>query len=96
LSNQIVRTDRNLAQTEFHLRPKYDAQTASKIGDTADEDEASSDENGNVDGNDNVIVVPSAPKPSPKKLITKTVDSKPLFPPVVITFDKDGREQKSR
>ena len=48
----------------------------------------------------NVIVVPSAPKQmvpaqqSPKKLITKTGNSKPVFPPVVITYDRDGKEKK--
>lgn len=98
LGNQIVRTDRNLAQTEFNIRPKYDARTASRLGDTADEDETSSDENGVMDGNDmdgrDVIVVPSVPKqPQTKKLVTRTGDSKPVFPPVVITYDKNGKEQ---
>ena len=91
LGNSIVRTNRNLAQTEFHLQPKYDAQTAAKFGDAGDEDETSSDENDNMDGNPNVIVVPSAPKPSTRKLITKTGNSKPLFPPVIITFDNDDK-----
>jgi len=96
LSNQIVRTDRNLAQTEFNLRPKYDASTAARLGDTADEDEAASDDYNGMDGRD-VVVVPSVPKqPSTRKLITKTGNSKALFPPVVITFDKKGREQKTR
>ncbi len=88
LGNSIVRTNRNLAQTEFHLQPKYDAQTAAKFGDAADEDEATSDEE--MKGRD-VIVVPSVPKPSTRKLITKTGNSKPLFPPVIITFDNDDK-----
>ena len=95
LGNQIVRTDTNLAQTEFNLRPKYDASTAAKLG-NIDEDEASFDGNNSPDGRD-VIVVPSVPKqPSSQKLITKTGDSKALFPPVVITVDKKNREQKPR
>jgi len=92
LSNSIVRTDLNLAQTEFNLRPKYDASTATRLGDTDDEDEAGSDEQNSIDGRD-VIVVPSVQK-QPKKLVTKTGDSKPTFPPVVITFDKNGNSQK--
>ena len=51
-----------------------------------------------MDGNDmdgrDVIVVPSVPKqPQTKKLVTRTGDSKPVFPPVVITYDKNGKEQ---
>jgi hypothetical protein len=45
--------------------------------------------------NGNVIVVPSAPRPVDKKLVTKTGDSKPLFPPVVITYDRSGAEKSS-
>ncbi len=95
LGNGIVRTDRNLAQTEFNIRPKYDSNAAAKLGD-ADDEESADDANG-VDemGNPPVIVVPSAPQPAGKKLITKTGDSKPLFPPVVITVDKDGQNQKA-
>jgi hypothetical protein len=47
-------------------------------------------------GNGNVIVVPSAPRPVEKKLVTKTGDSKPLFPPVVITYDRSGGEKKTK
>ena len=35
-----------------------------------------------------VIIVPSVPKKAPAKLVNKTVDSKPLFAPVVITPGK--------
>ena len=98
LSSQIVRTDRNLAQNEFHIKPKYDVRTAAQIADASDEDEVTSEENGDLADNETdgrpVIVVPSA-QPSTKKLITKTGNSRPLFPPVVITFDKDGNEQKT-
>lgn len=92
LGSQIVRTDRNLAQNEFHIKPKYDAKNAAQIADASDEDEVTSEENGEMDGRP-VIVVPSA-QPSTKKLVTKTGNSRPLFPPVVITFDKDGNEQR--
>lgn len=96
LSNAIVRTDRNLAETEFHVRSKYDTQTAAKIADAADNEESDSDENDvNMNSRD-VIVVPSVPKPAAKKLVTKTGDSKPLFPPVVITYDKNNKIQRSR
>ena len=97
LSTQIVRTDRNLAQNEFHIQPKYDVRTAVQLADAADEEESAIEENGDVAGNGTdgreVIVVPSTPKQSTKKLITRTGDSRPLFPPVVITYDKDGNEQ---
>ena len=103
LANQIVRTDRNLAQTEFKLRTRttVDAQTAAKLADTEGED-AADDASGNTaaaltnDGS-NVIVVQSAPRqvaPAPKKLVNKTVDSKPTFPPVIITYDKDDKDNK--
>ena len=102
LGSRIVRTDRNLAQTEFKLRPKnpINADAAAKLGDDEDEDESiAADENGLTDTATDgraVIMVPSAPRqfPAQKKLITKTGDSKPVFPPVVITFDRDGREVK--
>jgi len=101
LATQIVRTDRNLAQTEFHLQPRNGtAVTLAK----ADEDEGADDadirgENladtvaPQIDGR-NVIVIPSAPRPIvPKKLVEKTGSSKPTsFPPVVITYSKDQTE----
>jgi penicillin-binding protein 2 len=96
LKPQIVRTNTNLAQTEFKLQPKTQADTraAAKMADENDEeddamagaDETSSDLQ-DAAGRD-VIVVPSVPKKAPAKLVTKTGDSKPLFPPVVITPGK--------
>lgn len=91
LSKQIVRTNRNLAQTEFNIQPRNTFNTTTAAA-ADEEDEDTADGNSddvNMDpGVRNVIVVPSAP--ATKKLITKTGDSKPLFPPVVITYDKDG------
>ena len=105
LSQNIVRTDRNLAQTEFKIKSKtnIDAQTAAKLADAEgdDVDDNGADVAGVSDNGRNVIVVPSAPKmnlqehTTPKKLITRTGDSKPVFPPVVITYDKDGKEKKT-
>ena len=112
LATGIVRTDRNLAETEFHIKPKYDARTAAKIADASDEEDddataASTSDDSRTEMSDvktegqDVIVVPSATrervveKPTPKKLVTRTVNSKPVFPPVVITFDKDGKEKKT-
>lgn len=108
LANQIVRTDRNLAQTEFKLRSKtsIDPRTAAKLNDAEGEDaEGVNDANSSMAAGvaadeSNVIIVSNAPKQAvpiqqgPKKLVTKTVNSKPMFPPVVITFDKDGKEKK--
>lgn len=100
LAPQIVRTDRNLAQTEFKLRPRGAAAIQTALA-TADEDEdeeetitagaVSPDSPWPADGGD-VILVPTAPPA--KKLVTKTGSSKPVFPPVVITYDKDGKEIK--
>ena len=100
LAAQIVRTDRNLAQTEFHLQPKNSVNTtiakADEDEDADDTDVASEDAaDANEQQNDgrNVIVIPSAPRQSePKKLVQKTGSSKPTFPPVVITYSKDGKE----
>jgi len=96
LSGQIVRTDRNLAQNEFHIQPKYDARTAAQIADASDDDEVTSEGNGDIVDNEvngrPAIVVPGAP-PATKRLITKTGDSRPLFAPVIITFDKDSNER---
>jgi len=88
LGNHIVRTNRNLAMTEFNIQPKrgLDPMTA-KLGDEEDDTDGATDTNA-VPGN--VIVVPSVPRDTaPKKLVTRTVDSKPVFPPVVITYDKE-------
>ena len=93
LGSQIVRTDRNLAQNEFHIKPKYDAQTAAKIANTSDEEDVMAEGESDVADNQPVVILPTAPALS-RKLVTKTGNSKPLFPPVVITFDKDGNEQR--
>jgi len=99
LKPQIVRTNTNLAQTEFHLQPKSqaDARSLAKVADDADEneeDDAMADSFGakttaeDAEGGD-VIMVPSAPAAKVRpRLVTKTVDSKPLFPQVVITPGK--------
>jgi penicillin-binding protein 2 len=102
LSRNIVRTDRNLAQTEFKLAPKnsVDSRTAAKLAEEAEEDDAdkndgNADASAATDDGRDVMVVPSAPrviaveKPAPKKLVQKTGDSAPVFPPVVITVPKD-------
>jgi hypothetical protein len=97
LSGQIIRTDRDLAQNEFHIKSKFDANNAAQIVNAPDEDEITSDEDGEITGNEvsgrPVIVVPVA-RPSTKKLVTKTGNSRPMFPPVVITFDRDAEEGK--
>jgi penicillin-binding protein 2 len=106
LSSDIVRTNRNLAQTEFKIRPRtaVDAKTAARLADAGDDDEAdTADTVGDVpDANANnanqpqpLVKQPVVEKPTPKKLVTKTGDSKPLFPPVIITYDRDGKEKKS-
>ncbi len=92
LSGNIIRTNRNLAQTEFNIQPKRTLDvTTAKIADEEDDDTA---EGQNVDiVNGGVIIVPSVPRETvPKKLITKTGSSKPIFSPVVITYDKGGKE----
>lgn len=102
LSNQIVRTDRNLAQTEFKLAPRNPAlinNTAVADADE-DEDEVEPGETNAVDmtGIDTngrkVIIVPNAPQT--KKLVTRTGSSKPVLPPVVITYDKENKETPSK
>lgn len=99
LAPTIVRTDRNLAQTEFNLAPRNSAalsNTAVAAGDDEDDD-ADAAEGGDMG---DVMVVPSAVRdanvqpPAAKKMVTKTGSSKPVFPPVVITYDKDGKEIK--
>ncbi len=105
LSKNIVRTDRNLAQTEFKLGSKstVDATTAAKLDDAEGNDDAE-----NTDGNSDrnvasedardAIVISSAPRvvaverPAPKKLIQKTGKSTPAFSPVVIIYSKDPND----
>ena len=95
MAGNIVRTDRNLAQTEFKIAPKNIAVTKvdARLAEIADDEEADeTDATTTVVGDRNVIVVPSAP--AQKKLFTKTADSRPVFPPVVITYDKDEKKRK--
>jgi membrane peptidoglycan carboxypeptidase len=107
LATKIIRTNRNLAQTEFKLpsRTSLDASTASKFADEEnDEESAGETETIGLAGFENegreVIIVPSAPrqvpvvKSAPRRLVTNTGSSQPLFPPIVITFDRDGKEKK--
>ncbi len=104
LAPQIVRTDRNLAQTEFKLPSRNPVVTTAVINTTTalaeadeDEDEAEGDTTNAADMNGidtagrNVIIVPNAEKA--KKLVTKTTSSKPILPPVVITYEKDKKEK---
>lgn len=109
LGKQIVRTDRNLAQTEFKLPPRFPVNTAVAAA-VEEEDDDDVDgkanakvagglgESGNVGGDVSaspaVRQVPVV-KPDDKKLVTKTGISRPIFPPVVITYDKEGSETKS-
>lgn len=100
LAPNIVRTDRNLAQTEFNLKPRNAPALTTATATTADDeeaDDADTDGLANIDANGReVIVVPSVTVQTPpaRKLVTKTGSSKPIFPPVVITYDKDGKEIK--
>ena len=101
LGSQIVRTDRNLAQTEFHIAPKtkIDA-TSAALADEEGNDDADTDSKNNGYGNGNVIIIPSVPRLNNpdtsvrRKLVTKTADSRPVFPPVVITYDKNPYDKK--
>lgn len=97
LSTHIARTNSNLAQQEFQVKPKYDAKTAARLADQAEDEEASDSGDESTAGRP-VIVMPSPGRiENPdrtvrKKLVTKTGDSKALFPPVIITYDKDANE----
>ena len=101
LSRQIVRTNRNLALTEFKINPRksFDTTTAVKMADEEGNDEAGGGDDFPNDGRE-TIVVPSAPRPIeperplPKKLVTKTADSRPLFPPVIIIYDRTSKGKK--
>ena len=98
LRTHITRTNTNLAQTEFKVQPKSPIDTrAAKMADEEDEDDdAMADNDGSasqtdtIDSGRAVITVPTAPSSRPR-LVTKTADSKPVFPPVVITKKGDAR-----
>jgi hypothetical protein len=108
LSRQIVRTDRNLAQTEFKLAPRFPVPvaTASAVleeeDDDANADSADVAVAGSLDGSaGDTKDIPAAKtvpvvRQEPKKLVTKTGDSKPIFPPVVITYDKEAKETDTK
>jgi hypothetical protein len=92
LAKGIVRTDRNLAQTEFHMAPKsgFDARNAAKLAEAADDNEDSDADDATLAASvpSNVIVVPSAPRglanpdtSTRNKLVTRTGDSKPVSKP---------------
>lgn len=97
LAKNIVRTNRNLALTEFNIQPKGGLPVTTATAAVADEEdddteEAATDAAAAPAGK--IIVVPAVTA-APKKLVTKTADSKPTFPPVVITYDKEAKEQSS-
>jgi hypothetical protein len=103
LSPNLTRTDRNLAQTEFKLKPRYSTQPAAKANVADDEENDDDDTMADAgdgsqapasENNNRVILVPVTPPAANKKLIVRTGDSKPLFPPVVITYDREGKEKK--
>lgn len=94
LAPNIVRTDRNLARTEFNIQPRNAVPTTvAAADDDEDEDENAESTETNLPAvTSGVILVPSAPRQTEsKKLVQKTVDSKSTFPPVVITYSKDGK-----
>ncbi len=110
LSRNIVRTDRNLAQTEFKLQPRHGIKTA--VAAVSDEDEDDVGEGlsnalvaGDIDDrlkNSGDVAAPPVVNRAPvvkadaKKLVTKTGNSKPIFPPVVITYDKEAKDANKR
>ena len=144
LATTIVRTDRNLAWTEFKIKPHTVKPPVTAADDEDDDDTGTAAATnaaaagGDTDLNEvnnlllnnsqKVTVVPVVPKNSDKKLVTRISDSKPvyqpqpqteqkpaaktpeykpsqpqatpkkdpakpMFPPVVITYDKSGHDQ---
>jgi hypothetical protein len=104
LGPQLTRTDRNLAQTEFKVRPRIVKGAPIKGNEDGDDDEddaAMSSAFGateNIAGGGSPVILVPAPPAANKKLVQKTGSSKPVFPPVVITYDPtvkdDDRDQK--
>ena len=85
-------TEKALARRLMKPLPAVDLNTASRLS----EEEEDSEEINSGDERPTPIIVGSRAKEvfvQPKKLIQKTTLSKPSFPPVVITFDKSGREK---
>jgi membrane peptidoglycan carboxypeptidase len=100
LGSSLVRTDRNLAQTEFKLAPKNELKTRARVVDVDENDEedtemAASGDEVTPPASKNVVLVPVVPS-ADKKLVVKTGASKPSFPPVVITYDRSGAETYAR
>ncbi len=93
LSQKITRTDRNLAQTEFNLQPRHAATTAVAVVPEEDDDDADGTDSSVGGGDRKVSPITTVPivKSDSKKLVTKTGNSKPVFPPVVITYEKDEK-----
>ena len=93
LGSQIVRNPNlDLARRRLKPEPAVDARTA----DVLEEGEEESDE---MEAPGEAIIVGSrvnravTEQPAPKKLVQKTAQSKPVFPPVVIIFDRSGAEK---
>lgn len=72
------------------LRPAPSAETLAGVADEEEEEAASEIANG---GERPAVVVGSAPKSAPK-MVQKTTQSKPVFPPVVIEYDKEKGPEK--
>ena len=96
LRSRITRNfDNDWARRNLKPERTVDSQTAAR----SDEDEEDVDEAENNDRVEPPIVVGTrynqvAPQPAVKKIVQKTGQSKPVFPPVVITFDRSGAETK--
>ena len=85
-------TDKALARRLMKPLPAVDLNTASRL----DEEEEDDEEINSGDEKETPIIVGSRAKEvpvQPKKFVQKTTQSKPSFPPVVITLDKSGREK---
>lgn len=103
LAGTITRTDRNLAQTEFHILPKNVAAAKKVVVSDDDSDDSDSIADGadnmqvQPDGR-NVIIVGNAERDTakPEKLVKRTGDSKPLFAPVIITPEEAARKKRER
>ncbi len=109
LSNKIVRTDRNLAQTEFRLKPVQAVKSTAAASAGEEEDDEVEGQTGATVAGDQVDLKNSGDEKTPsvvervpvvksdaKRLVTKTGSSKPTFPPVVITYEKDLKESNKK
>jgi hypothetical protein len=90
--------DLQLAATRFGSRPPESAATAAADEDEEDDEVANaSDTTGADEGNGSGSGIKYVPTPTPrtvqKPLVTKIVQSKPKFPPVIITYNKDEAEK---